>query len=202
MTMSPTCAGIPMWIASSGAKAKKSFTSGWPVRKKGRHGDTYRDCVISIRKAMPTWITERHVSAISTSLRRPKQAVSSTGANHSCNWRQPAAASIPARSVSAGERSLYAYCPSNPLPKDWTVSAQHGIRDVRILDRTFNYNASRARALLELFRSYHPALHFHLEIHPALLTEELKSLLAGMPAGLLHLEAGIQSLHEDVLEAL
>ena len=76
---------------------------------------------------------------------------------------------------------------------------RHGIRDVRVLDRTFNYQPARARRLLLLFCSFHPHLRFHLEIHPALLTEELRALLAEMPAGLLHLEAGIQSLHEDVL---
>lgn len=101
--------------------------------------------------------------------------------------------------VSGGEKPVR-LLPIESIAQRLDCIRQHGIRDVRILDRTFNYNASRARALLELFRSYHPALHFHLEIHPALLTEELKSLLAGMPAGLLHLEAGIQSLHEDVLE--
>lgn len=77
----------------------------------------------------------------------------------------------------------------------------HGIRDVRILDRTFNYNNRRALELLQLFQNYHSRLHFHLEIHPALLNDELKSALCQMPVGLLHLEAGIQSLHEDVLHA-
>ena len=42
-------------------------------------------------------------------------------------------------------------------------------------------------------------MRFHLEIHPALLTEELKQELATLPTGLLHLEAGIQSLREEVL---
>ena len=41
---------------------------------------------------------------------------------------------------------------------------------------------------------------FHLEIHPALLSEELKEELSLLPKGLLHLEAGIQSLREPVLE--
>lgn len=77
----------------------------------------------------------------------------------------------------------------------------HGIKDVRVLDRTFNYNPKRAKALLELFCEFASSMRFHLEIHPALLSEELKELLAQMPHGLLHLEAGIQSLREPVLEA-
>ena len=75
---------------------------------------------------------------------------------------------------------------------------EKGIRNIRVLDRTFNYQSHRAKALFDLFREF-PDMRFHLEIHPALLSEELKKELASMPKGLLHLEAGIQSLHEEVL---
>ncbi len=77
---------------------------------------------------------------------------------------------------------------------------RHGIKNVRVLDRTFNYDNTRAKELLHLFREFAPDIRFHLEIHPALLSEELKQELASLPAGLLHLEAGIQSLREEVLE--
>ena len=76
----------------------------------------------------------------------------------------------------------------------------HGIKNVRVLDRTFNYNPRRAKELLRLFLEFHPDIRFHLEIHPALLSEELKEELSLQPKGLLHLEAGIQSLREPVLE--
>ena len=76
---------------------------------------------------------------------------------------------------------------------------EHGIQNVRVLDRTFNFQPKRAKALLDLFKEYYPHIRFHLEIHPALLTQELKDELKKMPAGLLHLEAGIQSLREPVL---
>ncbi|MDR0892813.1 MAG: DUF4080 domain-containing protein [Mediterranea sp.] len=78
------------------------------------------------------------------------------------------------------------------------VIHRHGIRHVRVLDRTFNYDNRRAKSLLELFCQY-PDIRFHLEIHPALLSEELKQELTTLPPGLLHLEAGIQSLREEVL---
>ena len=77
---------------------------------------------------------------------------------------------------------------------------RHGIQNVRVLDRTFNFNPRRAKELLNLFLEFHPHIRFHLEIHPALLSEELKSELQKLPKGLLHLEAGIQSLREPVLE--
>ena len=77
---------------------------------------------------------------------------------------------------------------------------ERGIRDVRVLDRTFNYHSRHAIELLRLFAEYHPHLRFHLEIHPALLPQPVREVLADMPHGLLHLEAGIQSLRQEVLD--
>lgn len=73
-----------------------------------------------------------------------------------------------------------------------------GIRDIRLLDRTFNYNDKYANQLLDIFCRF-PDMHFHLEIHPALLSPILRQRLSGLPPGMLHLEAGIQSLREHVL---
>ncbi|MEY8707756.1 DUF4080 domain-containing protein [Bacteroides faecichinchillae] len=100
--------------------------------------------------------------------------------------------------VSGGEKPVRTI-PIEAIRERLNVIHQHGIKNVRVLDRTFNYNSKRAKALLDLFREY-PDICFHLEIHPALLTEELKQKLATLPKGLLHLEAGIQSLREPVLE--
>ncbi|GCB33664.1 B12-binding domain-containing radical SAM protein [Bacteroides faecalis] len=100
--------------------------------------------------------------------------------------------------VSGGEKPVRTI-PIEAIRERLNVIHQHGIKNVRVLDRTFNYNSKRAKALLDLFREY-PDICFHLEIHPALLTEELKQELATLPKGLLHLEAGIQSLREPVLE--
>ncbi|MFI3295637.1 MAG: DUF4080 domain-containing protein [Rikenellaceae bacterium] len=75
-----------------------------------------------------------------------------------------------------------------------------GIQEIRILDRTFNYSPKRAKEMLDLFGEY-PQMNFHLEIHPALLTDELCNRLKAMPKGRLHLEAGMQSLDDKVIEA-
>ena len=76
----------------------------------------------------------------------------------------------------------------------------HGIKDIRILDRTFNYDTARACSMLDIFAQYNGRMRFHLEIHPSLLSDALKAKLATLPKGLLHLEAGIQSLNATVLE--
>lgn len=77
---------------------------------------------------------------------------------------------------------------------------EQGIRDVRVLDRTFNYHPRYAIELLRLFEEYHPHLRFHLEIHPALLPQSVREVLKEIPHGMLHLEAGIQSLRQEVLD--
>lgn len=100
--------------------------------------------------------------------------------------------------VSGGEKPIRTLSIENIRQRLQTIH-EHGIKNIRVLDRTFNYNTHRAKELLQLFLEY-PDIHFHLEIHPALLSEELKEELKHLPEGLLHLEAGIQSLREPVLE--
>lgn len=75
----------------------------------------------------------------------------------------------------------------------------HGIRDIRVLDRTFNHDIDRACAMLDIFEEYDGRMRFHLEIHPSLISDILKERISSLPKGLLHLEAGIQSLHSNVL---
>ncbi len=101
--------------------------------------------------------------------------------------------------VSGGEKPIRTLSISS-IRERLQVIHQHGIKNVRVLDRTFNYNPSRAKELLQLFLEFSPDLRFHLEIHPALLSPELKKELQLLPTGLLHLEAGIQSLREPVLQ--
>jgi len=79
---------------------------------------------------------------------------------------------------------------------------EKGIRNIRVLDRTFNYQSHRAKALFDLFREF-PDMRFHLEIHPALLSEELKQELASMPKGLRYLCAlDNMETHADLIAGL
>ena len=101
--------------------------------------------------------------------------------------------------VSGGEKPVRTLSIEDIRRRLQTIH-RHGIKNVRVLDRTFNFNTRRAKELLQLFLEFHPHIRFHLEIHPALLSDELKAELQSLPEGLLHLEAGIQSLREPVLE--
>lgn len=102
--------------------------------------------------------------------------------------------------VSSGEkpvRSLSPGCVRSRLER----LCGAGVRDVRVLDRTFNYDDARAASLLAVFGEFAGKMRFHLEIHPALLGPGVRAALEAAPHGLFHLEAGMQSLDRRVLEA-
>lgn len=118
--------------------------------------------------------------------------------------------------VSGIEKSGIQNIPIGELRRRLQNIVEHGIKQVRVLDRTFNGNPARALELLELFKEFAGKLNFHLEVHPALLfpvgedslegntkqsaVGKLREALAQVPEGLLHIEAGIQTLQQDVLD--
>ena len=79
---------------------------------------------------------------------------------------------------------------------------RRGIREVRLLDRTFNYPQERGIELLRLFRNNFPEMRFHLEIHPQFLNAGLRKELEAALPGQLHIEAGIQCLAGSVQNAI
>ena len=89
--------------------------------------------------------------------------------------------------------------PSDDINRRLAHIRSKGIIDVRILDRTFNANQKRAVSLLSVFELF-PEMRFHLEIHPSFLDNTLNERLASLPDSLLHIEAGVQSLNDNVLK--
>ena len=73
-----------------------------------------------------------------------------------------------------------------------------GVKEIRLLDRTFNVPQERGAALLRLFREEFPAVKFHLELHPQFLNASLRKELQKARPGQLHIEAGIQCLDQEV----
>jgi radical SAM superfamily enzyme YgiQ (UPF0313 family) len=95
-----------------------------------------------------------------------------------------------------------------------------GLKRVKFVDRTFNLDVERGRAVLEFFyaRVRSPAvaaaygrrrrpqiaateehqLEVHLEITPSCLTPAWRALLQRAPPGLLRLEVGVQTFDEDI----
>src|SRR3989339_35666 len=102
--------------------------------------------------------------------------------------------------VSGGSRKVQNITPSK-IRERLNFFFLKGIKEIRVLDRTFNANAERAEELLDVFNDFKGKMRFHLEIHPALLSENVRRKLAMVEPGLLHLEAGLQSLDNNVLIA-
>jgi radical SAM superfamily enzyme YgiQ (UPF0313 family) len=88
------------------------------------------------------------------------------------------------------------------IKSDLEYIRQAGIREIRLIDRTFNDNSNRAIALLRMFYTDFSDFKFHLEINPAMLTEPLLACLKQAPPGMLHIEIGIQTLNAASLKAL
>ena len=84
--------------------------------------------------------------------------------------------------------------------EELSLLQKKGVKEIRILDRTFNLPEKRGRELLELFAAFAP-MRFHLEFHPEFTGKELQETLKKMPPGLLHIEAGIQSFDQKVQTA-
>ena len=100
------------------------------------------------------------------------------------------------------------YCTSGGTAPRYRSTAQvreelarlqgRGIKEIRMLDRTFNLPRSRGRELLRIFREEFPGMRFHLELHPQFLDDDLKAELQKALPGQLHIETGIQCLDQKV----
>ncbi|MFZ2658001.1 MAG: B12-binding domain-containing radical SAM protein [Victivallales bacterium] len=87
------------------------------------------------------------------------------------------------------------------IKSDLETMHKLGIREIRLVDRTFNEDKARSFELLSLLRQY-SGTRFHLEINPALVDEELLGELRLFKDKCLHIEAGIQSLCAKSLKAV
>ena len=70
------------------------------------------------------------------------------------------------------------------------------------MDRTFNCNPKRARAIFKMIMDVGGSTNFHFEICGDLLDQETLDLLKDAPAGLFQFEIGVQSTREKTLEAI
>ena len=99
------------------------------------------------------------------------------------------------------------YFPIERAKAEMLALAGAGARTVKLVDRTFNASAARARELwrfviAEQGRGIPEGVCFHFEVAGDLLTEEDIALLATAPAGAIRLEIGIQSFHPQTLAAI
>ncbi len=114
--------------------------------------------------------------------------------------------------TSRGCRNSCAFCTSaggglvryftvERVRADLEIIRAAGIRNVRIVDRTFNDNARRCVELLRMFHEEFGDLDFHLEIDPAKAGPPVLAQLSAARPGQLHMDAGLQSFDGAVMKA-
>lgn len=74
------------------------------------------------------------------------------------------------------------------------------VAQIKLVDRTFNYDASRAAALWEFILEHNSSSHFHFEIAADLLTDRCLEILSRVPENTFRFEIGIQSASQETLE--
>jgi len=74
------------------------------------------------------------------------------------------------------------------------------IKNVRIVDRTFNENGKRAIRLMRMFKTEFGNMSFHIEVHPALVGAALMKEFATARPGQFHLDAGVQTFSNRALK--
>ena len=93
-----------------------------------------------------------------------------------------------------------------PLDKvfaDLEIFLRAKARQVKFVDRTFNYDAQRALAIWRFLHDHDNGItNFHFELEAELLTEEQLVFLAKMRPGLFQFEIGVQSANPDTLQAV
>jgi anaerobic magnesium-protoporphyrin IX monomethyl ester cyclase len=107
--------------------------------------------------------------------------------------------------MSAGE--ALSFLPLERVRLELEHFMRANVRQVKLVDRTFNHPDTRARdifaALIALKSKYPESItNFHFEISASLLSEHTLSLLATAPKGLIQLEVGIQSTNQKTLHAV
>ena len=101
-------------------------------------------------------------------------------------------------SREAGVRAL----PAEQAIARLTALAARGVPLVKLVDRTFNYDPARARAIWAALMALDTRCVFHFEVEAHLLGEADLALLAQAPPGRFQFEIGVQSTTPAALRAV
>ncbi len=88
------------------------------------------------------------------------------------------------------------------VKEDLAFLARQGVREIKLVDRTFNCHEERAIEIMRCIIELETRTQFHFEIEASTLSERMMDFLATIPAGKFNLEIGIQSTFEPALQAI
>ena len=88
------------------------------------------------------------------------------------------------------------------IQDDLLLLMQNEVPKVKLVDRTFNYDAKRAREIFRFILEHNRSTHFHFEIGAHLLDDATLALLETVPHDTFQFEIGVQSTLESTLGAI
>ncbi|MDO4288538.1 MAG: DUF4080 domain-containing protein [Eubacterium sp.] len=94
------------------------------------------------------------------------------------------------------------YLPLDRVLEELDFFIDAGVRQVKLVDRTFNVDLKRTKAIVSHLINRGGATNFHFEMAGDLFDEALLALIETAPKGLMQFEIGIQSTWEPTLSAI
>lgn len=102
----------------------------------------------------------------------------------------------------SGNKNTVRFFPQERTLEELQWFIDHGVKQVKFVDRTFNCAPHHHRPLMEFMRDSDTAMNFHLEMEPELMTEWETNILCETPPGRIQIEVGVQSTHKKTLDAI
>lgn len=101
----------------------------------------------------------------------------------------------------SSESTGLVYYPIEMIEDDIKKLVKAGAKVIKFVDRSFNVNEEHSLKIWDFIREFeNVGITFHFEINPDIITKRQIDSLLSMPAGLVQLEAGIQSVNPKTLK--
>ncbi|HPL52838.1 MAG TPA: B12-binding domain-containing radical SAM protein [Bacillota bacterium] len=94
------------------------------------------------------------------------------------------------------------YLSMDRVKKDIKTFVNAGIRQVKLVDRTFNCDINRSVLIMEYIIGLNSATNFHFEIAADLINERFLRTVEKAPAGMFQFEIGVQSTNPGTLSEI
>ena len=102
----------------------------------------------------------------------------------------------------SGNKNTVRFFPQERTLEELQWFIDHGVKQVKFVDRTFNCAPHHHRPLMEFMRDSDTDMNFHFEMEPELMTEWETNILCETPPGRIQIEVGVQSTHKKTLDAI
>lgn len=102
----------------------------------------------------------------------------------------------------SGNKNTVRFFPQERTLEELQWFIDHGVKQVKFVDRTFNCAPHHHRPLMEFMRDSDTDMNFHLEMEPELMTEWETNILCETPPGRIQIEVGVQSTHKKTLDSI